>query len=214
MLMFSPSIKPAALSPSMTAASAPGSAPLRRAAQSTDHFPDSFGRAASGHAIAPLRKAMKSRRRIGDHLVWSRHAVAGRSVMLSVQYGAECAKLHRAGVEGGAYLFCRIYTRHVGPVAQLLMSAPGTLWPSQPGSRKPGRPPAPARLGQNLTQGRHRCIAASAGHSITSSARTSSDGGIVRPRVFAVLRLITSSNFVFCWMGRSAGLAPLRIFPT
>jgi hypothetical protein len=32
-------------------------------------------------------------------------------------------------------------------------------------------------------------------HSITSSARTSSDGGMVRPRALAVLRLITSSNF-------------------
>jgi len=27
----------------------------------------------------------------------------------------------------------------------------------------------------------------------------------------AVLRLITSSNFVGCWTGRSAGVVPLRI---
>ena len=45
---------------------------------------------------------------------------------------------------------------------------------------------------------------------MTSSARASSDGGIVRPRAFAVLRLITSSNFVGCSTGRSAGLAPLQ----
>ncbi len=32
-------------------------------------------------------------------------------------------------------------------------------------------------------------------------------------RAFAVLRLTTSSNLVGCWTGRSAGLAPLRIFP-
>ena len=46
---------------------------------------------------------------------------------------------------------------------------------------------------------------------MTSSARPSSDGGIVRPRVFAVLRLMTNSNFVGCSTGRSAGLAPFRI---
>src|SRR4029077_3589191 len=46
-------------------------------------------------------------------------------------------------------------------------------------------------------------------HSITSSARARIDGGTVRPSVFAVLRLTTSSNVVGCWTGRSAGLAPL-----
>ena len=33
-------------------------------------------------------------------------------------------------------------------------------------------------------------------HSITSSAIASNEGGISRPRAFAVLRLITSSNWV------------------
>src|SRR5262245_26779580 len=51
------------------------------------------------------------------------------------------------------------------------------------------------------------------GHWMTSSARVSTDGGIVRPRDFAVLRLMTSSKVVGCWTGRSAGLAPLRTFP-
>ena len=50
--------------------------------------------------------------------------------------------------------------------------------------------------------------------SITWSARASTDGGIVRPRALAVLRLMTSSNFVGCSTGRSAGLAPLRILST
>src|SRR5262249_59707230 len=45
-------------------------------------------------------------------------------------------------------------------------------------------------------------------HSITSSARASRVGGISRPRAFAVLRLMTSSNFVGCSTGKSAGLAP------
>src|SRR5262245_14790047 len=48
-------------------------------------------------------------------------------------------------------------------------------------------------------------------YSITSSARASSDGGISRPMAFAVLRLIVSSNFVGCSIGRSAGLAPCKI---
>jgi hypothetical protein len=48
-------------------------------------------------------------------------------------------------------------------------------------------------------------------YSITSSAMESTPAGIVRPSVFAVLRLMTSSNLVDCITGRSAGFAPLRI---
>ena len=51
-------------------------------------------------------------------------------------------------------------------------------------------------------------------HSITSSARAKRVGGIVSPSALAVIRLMTSSTLVLCWIGRSAGLAPLRIFPT
>jgi hypothetical protein len=51
-------------------------------------------------------------------------------------------------------------------------------------------------------------------YSITSSARESSVAGTSRPNAFAVLRLITSLNFVDCTTGRSAGLVPLRIRPT
>ena len=47
-------------------------------------------------------------------------------------------------------------------------------------------------------------------YSITWSARCRSDGGIVRPRALAVLRLMTSSNFVGCSTGRSAGLGALE----
>jgi len=50
-------------------------------------------------------------------------------------------------------------------------------------------------------------------HSITSSARPISGSGIVRPSVFAVLRLMIISTFVACWTGMSAGLAPLRMRP-
>src|SRR5262245_58816873 len=58
---------------------------------------------------------------------------------------------------------------------------------------------------------RMRVGSAPRGHSITWSARWRSDGGIVRPSAFAVLRLIASSNFVGRSPGRSAGLAPFKI---
>ena len=51
-------------------------------------------------------------------------------------------------------------------------------------------------------------------HLITLSARASMLGGIVRPICLAVLRLMTSSNFVGCSTGRSAGLVPLKILST
>jgi hypothetical protein len=51
-------------------------------------------------------------------------------------------------------------------------------------------------------------------HSITSSARNRIEYGIVSPSALAVFRLTTSSNLVGCSIGRSAGLAPLRILST
>src|SRR5262249_42204215 len=51
-------------------------------------------------------------------------------------------------------------------------------------------------------------------HSISWSARSSSDSGMVIPNALAVLRLTTRSNFVGCSIGRSEGLAPLRILST
>jgi hypothetical protein len=48
-------------------------------------------------------------------------------------------------------------------------------------------------------------------HSITSSARASSVGGMSMPSALAVLTLITSSNFVDRWIGRSPGFSPLRM---
>jgi hypothetical protein len=49
---------------------------------------------------------------------------------------------------------------------------------------------------------------------ITSSARERSVGGMVTPRVLAVFRLMTSSNFMGSSTGKSAGLAPLRMRST
>jgi len=62
-----------------------------------------------------------------------------------------------------------------------------------------------------------RVTAASAAqrpHSIAWSARASSVAAISNPKAFAVLRLMTSSNFVGNSTGRSAGLSPFRMRPT
>src|SRR5262249_48290114 len=48
-------------------------------------------------------------------------------------------------------------------------------------------------------------------HSITSSASESRLSEILTPSAFAVLRLITNSNFVGCNTGRSAGFSPFKI---
>src|SRR5215471_15192212 len=48
-------------------------------------------------------------------------------------------------------------------------------------------------------------------HSITSSARVSSEGGTVSPSALAVLRLITSLKLVGCWTGRLLGCSPFRM---
>src|SRR5262245_9930745 len=55
---------------------------------------------------------------------------------------------------------------------------------------------------------------AATNHSMTSSARTSTDGGIINPRAFAALSLMTSSSLVGNSTGKSPGLAPLRILFT
>jgi hypothetical protein len=51
-------------------------------------------------------------------------------------------------------------------------------------------------------------------YSIHSVAVANSVRGIVSPIAFAVLRLMTNSNVLGLWTGKSAGLAPLRICPT
>ena len=51
-------------------------------------------------------------------------------------------------------------------------------------------------------------------YSITSVAAVISVGGTVRPRAFAVFKLITSSNLVGACTGMSAGFSPLRMRST
>ena len=49
-------------------------------------------------------------------------------------------------------------------------------------------------------------------HSITSSARARSEGGIVRPSALAVLKLMTNSSLVGNSTGKSLAFAPLNIW--
>ena len=49
--------------------------------------------------------------------------------------------------------------------------------------------------------------------SITSSASICIEVGTSMPSALAVFMLMTSSNLVDCWTGRSAGFSPLRILP-
>src|SRR2546425_5935970 len=87
------------------------------------------------------------------------------------------------------------------------------------------QPLSPAATQHSLPSGRysllgpdfHRLDRASFGwrtHSITSSARSRNDSGIVRPSALAVVRLMTRSNLVGCSAGMSAGFAPRRILST
>ncbi len=80
--------------------------------------------------------------------------------------------------------------------------------------RRHARQPRPSKSGVALAILRGSLDPGAGAYWTTSSARPSSDCGIVRPSTLAALRLITSSNFVGCSTGRSAGLAPLRILST
>src|SRR6185312_15972299 len=51
-------------------------------------------------------------------------------------------------------------------------------------------------------------------HRITLLALASIFGGMMRPICLAGFKLITSSNFVGCSTGRSAGFAPFKILST
>ena len=86
----------------------------------------------------------------------------------------------------------------------------------------PGKRSQECHEGTNLAQvGRradraHIAVRAAviAAHRITSSAWKRMDEGSVRPRAWAVLRLMTNSNLVGLSTGSSAGLVPFRILST
>ena len=53
-----------------------------------------------------------------------------------------------------------------------------------------------------------------AAHSITRSARSRIDCGILSPSALAAFMLITNSNLLGCCIGKSPGFVPSRIFAT
>src|SRR5258707_7637759 len=98
-------------------------------------------------------------------------------------------------------------------------AAPPTYpFPRFPPLEVSGRRPRCARHhlhGAGIRKPSHkRTHAPQQNYSITSTACASSVGGTVRPSAFAVLRLMTRSNFVGSSTGRSDGFAPLRILST
>ena len=106
----------------------------------------------------------------------------------------ECRSVHAVGVSKACPLWVK--SRHL----QCKKVCP--LYPQSGHSRLTLECPLSANSGHCPT------------HSITSSARASSDGGTVRPSALAVLRLITSSYVVGAWTGISAGFSPLRMRST
>ena len=77
-----------------------------------------------------------------------------------------------------------------------------------------GRRRRPERSRQWLGGGARSDWRAKPNYSITSSAVICMISGTVRPSALAVLRLMTSSNFVGSMTGRSPDLEPLRIWAT
>ena len=81
-------------------------------------------------------------------------------------------------------------------------------------SRASGNPDATVRgSGSPLSRGRTE-FGGRPPHSITSSARSKKESGIVNPIALAALRFIANSNFVGCSTGRAAGLVPCKILFT
>ena len=73
-------------------------------------------------------------------------------------------------------------------------------------------PFSPGGSADNLARTVQPALSAALGQPLVIDNRggASSVIGKVRPRAFALFRLITNSTFTDCWTGRSAGLAPLR----
>src|SRR5262249_61553682 len=110
---------------------------------------------------------------------------------------------------------------HIAEIAHPAAKGPEDVHPRGGGER---RQQADERLTCRLLRARHErprdCSAAeqryelAPPHSITSSARASTVGGISRPSALAVLRLITNSYLVGACTGRSPGFSPLRMRST
>jgi hypothetical protein len=104
------------------------------------------------------------------------------------------------------------------PVTKRLEQHPGRIWKGPPDDADLWDLRDRLGLGAKRSGEEHRTRPSEecppVNHSITRSARSSTDCGTVRPNARAVLRLITSSNLAGRSNGRSPGRAPLRILST
>src|SRR5262249_6697597 len=71
----------------------------------------------------------------------------------------------------------------------------------------------PARRLRPCCHAAKKCDELASPHSITSSARASSVGGMSVPIVLAVCKFMTNSNLLACSTGRLPGFSPLRMRP-
>src|SRR6516164_5141420 len=119
------------------------------------------------------------------------------------------ATLGIGGVGGGADVVGSYFQKNTGTKFQFVPSAhqhrdaPFPLWPLCPCCERPCG---------DYSAGERDELASL--HSITSSARASNVGGMVKSSALAAVRLISSSNLVGNSIGKSPGLAPLRILST
>jgi len=70
---------------------------------------------------------------------------------------------------------------------------------------------ASSSVGRQCAIKRHMHRSKQRHYSITSSVRAKQRDGRVEASALAVLRFITVSNLVACWLGRSPGFSPLRM---
>jgi hypothetical protein len=148
-------------------------------------------RAASGHAAAPPMSVMNSRRFTAEYLPCSEQRIAQHCCAAGFQFG-----------------LCRLWIkfRHCSDVRCT------TAFPPKAEVRRD--------LGTSQTcQNRTRAVQQSncsveIVYSITSSASSCKESRTVRPRAFAVAKLITISNLIGDWTGRSATFSPRKMRST
>ncbi len=155
----------------------------------------------------PRTVRMRDPRTLRPRLVTN--ATRGLNTCLVSQSGFWYRTITASTGRGHCYLFdhlirpaCSPGLRRGGWTRRRSAGWPGRLWNWWRRGSLPARPVLQALTPPTVP------------HGITSSARRRNDDGMVRPRALAVLRLITSSNFVGCSIGRSTGLAPLGILST
>src|SRR5262249_9957535 len=123
--------------------------------------------------------------------------------------------LRRCAVEKPDHRHRLLRARRERPEQRRAAEQRDELAPPHPAhSRASGNPDTTVRgSGSPLSRGRTE-FGSPPPHSITSSARSRKESGIVNPIALAAFRFIANSNFVGCSTGRAAGLVPCKILLT